>query len=439
MSSLQNEDLQAALDDAVARYVQRNPKSKDLHDEAVKSLPGGNTRAVLHTDPFPLCVRSSNRHMVTSEDEQNLVDFTGEFTAALYGHSHPVIQGAVRHVLENVGMNVSATTAQEQRFAKAICQRFGVDQVRFTNSGTEANLHALAAARHFTKKRKVVVFGGGYHGSFLGFAEGASAANNVDVDDWIVAKYNDLDSTTRAIRSNGVAAVLAEGMQGAGGCICGTPEFLACIQETASEAGVLFILDEVMTSRMSTNGLAGVQGLRPDLKTFGKWLGGGVSFGAFGGRADIMAAFDPRSPHALPHSGTFNNNTLAMHLGYAGLTKIYTPDVANEFTERGNQFLSRLNRVTEGTRLCFTGCGTVMNAHFPADGSRVITNAADVTEVRQLKDLFWFEMLESGFWIARRGLVALILETPQAELDRFVSCVEGFISRNKAFVALDSD
>lgn len=202
---------------------------------------------------------------------------------------------------------------------------------------------------------------------------------------------------------------------------------------------MLFILDEVMTSRMSANGLSGMQGLKPDLKTFGKWLGGGVAFGAFGGRADIMAAFDPRSPHALPHSGTFNNNTLAMHLGYAGLTEVYTPGVSNEFTERGNQFLSRLNRVTEGTRLCFTGCGTVMAAHFPEDGSRVITNAADVRDVQQLKDLFWFEMLESGFWIARRGLVALILETPNAELDRFVGCVEGFISRNKAFVALDSD
>lgn len=165
----------------------------------------------------------------------SLVDFTGEFTAALYGHSHPVIQRTVRHVLANVGMNVGATTAQEQLFAKEICRRFEIDQVRFTNSGTEANLQALAAARHFTKKRKIVVFDGGYHGSFLSFAGGKPAANNVDFDDWIVATFNDVDGTTRAIRSEGVAAVLVEGMQGAGGCICATPKFLTSLQETASE------------------------------------------------------------------------------------------------------------------------------------------------------------------------------------------------------------
>lgn len=132
-------------------------------------------------------------------------------------------------------MNVGATTAQEQKFAKVLCERFQLERIRFANSGTEANLHALAAARAFTKKRKIVTFGGGYHGAVLGFAGGKPGANNVDMDDWIVARYNDVDSAQKAIASEGVAAVLLEGMQGAGGGITGKPEFLRGVQEAAAK------------------------------------------------------------------------------------------------------------------------------------------------------------------------------------------------------------
>lgn len=146
-----------------------------------------------------------------------------------------MILDAVSNVLKTVGMNVGATTFQEQLFAREMCQRFGLERVRFTNSGTEANLHALAAARVFTNKRKVVVFNRGYHGGVLGFKDGKPAPNNVDPNDWIVVKYNDVDAATKAIQSEGVAAVLVEGMQGNGGCILGTPEFLTGIQDAAAK------------------------------------------------------------------------------------------------------------------------------------------------------------------------------------------------------------
>lgn len=162
-------------------------------------------------------------------------DLTGEFTAALYGHSNPVILSAINNVLQNVGMNVGATTAQEQVFARELCSRFDLEHIRFANSGTEANIHALAAARAFTKKRKVVVFGGGYHGAVLGFAGDKPGANNVDMDDWIIARYNDLESAQSAISSEGVAAVLVEGMQGAGGGIDTKPGFLEGIQDAAAK------------------------------------------------------------------------------------------------------------------------------------------------------------------------------------------------------------
>lgn len=380
---------------------------------------------------------------------------TGEFSAGLYGHNHPKIMAAIENVIKNVGLNVGATTAQEQRLAHEICSRFDVERVRFTNSGTEANLHALAAARLFTGKRKVVAFGGAYHGAVLGFKEGTPAPNNVDRDDWIVARYNDLDNAVAAIQRDDVAAVIVEGMQGSSGCICGTPEFLTGLQEAAKkvwlnfslllcqsthtnnlQAGVLFMVDEVMTSRTSEKGLSHLRNLKPDLKTFGKYLGGGVAFGAFGGRADVMAVFDPRVKGTAAHSGTFNNNTLVTHAGYAGLSMVYTPQVANEFTKMGDEWIAKLNAASEGTRLFFSGIGTLVNSHFIESGPREISNAFDVKEVMELKALFWFEMLEHGFWTTNRGYISLVLGTPQSELDRFVDCVKQFIAKHQSLLAL---
>ncbi|KAH6898927.1 pyridoxal phosphate-dependent transferase [Thelonectria olida] len=423
------------LDAAQARYVERNPQSKALHDEAIKTMPGGNTRTVLHTGPFPVAMKSGKGYQLTSEDGHTYTDLTAEFTAALYGHSNPVILSAIATALQTTGLNVGATTAQEQIFARELCRRFDLEHVRFANSGTEANLHALAAARAFTNKRKIVAFGGGYHGAVIGFADDKPGANNVDPEDWIVAKYNDLESACAAIESEGVAAVIVEGMQGAGGGITGKREFLKGLQEAAQRAGILFILDEVMTSRVGAGGFAQLHDLKPDIKTFGKYLGGGLAFGAFGGRADVMAAFDPRCPGALSHSGTFNNNTLVTHAGYAGLTRIYTPEVAVAFTKRGDDLREELNEVTKGTRVLFTGMGTVLGVHFLKDGgTRVIERGGEVEEIPELRDLFWFEMLDAGFWVVRRGFIALVLETPEAELERFVRCVEAFVTRHTDIV-----
>jgi glutamate-1-semialdehyde 2,1-aminomutase len=288
----------------------------------------------------------------------------------------------------------------------------------------------LAAARRFTGKRKVVVFGGGYHGAVLSFVGGKPAVNNVDLDDWIVARYNDVESARRAIRTEGVAAVLLEGMQGSAGAICATSEFMHAVQEVAKECGVLFVLDEVMTSRLAPSGVAGLMDLNPDLKTFGKYLGAGLAFGAFGGRHDIMSVFDPRIANALTHSGTFNNNTLAMNAGYIAMSQIFTPDVCAAFTSLGDWLLRTLGEVTNGTKCCFTGKGTILTVHFTDTGVQTIARAEDVEERWDLKDVFWMEMMEDGFLLQRRGTIALILETPKEELERFVDCTKAFLRRH---------
>lgn len=191
-----------------------------------------------------------------------------------------------------------------------------------------------------------------------------------------------------------------------------------------------------MTSRLAPGGLAELYHLKPDMKTMGKYLGGGLAFGAFGGRADIMSVFDPRPesmhPVHLAHHGTFNNNTLAMHAGHAGLTKAYTPEVCRDLNAQGDYLRMQLAAVTRGTKMCFTGVGAVVGSHFTGQGLQTLHR--DTEEDWTLKQLFWFEMMEEGFWLTRRGIYALVLGTPKEELDRFVDCVTAFLEKYRELV-----
>jgi glutamate-1-semialdehyde 2,1-aminomutase len=191
-----------------------------------------------------------------------------------------------------------------------------------------------------------------------------------------------------------------------------------------------------MTSRIAPGGLQSTIGLKPDLTVFGKYLGGGLAFGAFGGREDIMAVYDPRSPKSLAHSGTFNNNTLAMHVGHVGLSRIWKPEVAVAFNEFGDRFREDLQRVSRGTKMSVTGQGSLNAVHFLDKSTTEITCVEDIEENWNLKDLFYMEMMENGFWLTRRGSMALILGTPKSELDRFVACVERFLEKHRALVSL---
>ena len=160
-------------------------------------------------------------------------DLLGEYSAGLYGHSEPVLVEAIRATVQENGSNLGANTKHEVKYASLICERFSLDTVRFTNSGTEANLHALMAARHFTGRNKVVVFTGGYHGSVLGFST-KPIANTIDQQNFVVVEYNNISAAQTAIeRTPDVGAVLVEGMQGASGNIVGTNEFLLAVQASA--------------------------------------------------------------------------------------------------------------------------------------------------------------------------------------------------------------
>ena len=175
-TELRNADIDAALTEAKEAYITRNQKSFSRFVEATAVMPGGNTRTVLHYAPFPIGIARGEGCRLWDLDGAEYIDFLGEYTAGIYGHSHPKIRAAVDRALD-AGINFGGTNLTEAKFARAVCDRFGLERVRFTNSGTEANLLAISVGRIFTKRPNVMVFDGGYHGAVFGFAGGGSPIN----------------------------------------------------------------------------------------------------------------------------------------------------------------------------------------------------------------------------------------------------------------------
>ncbi|CAG8908271.1 unnamed protein product [Penicillium egyptiacum] len=432
--------MNSALHDAATRFIERHPESHRLHKLSLNSLPGGNTRTLLHTAPFPVFMRKGEGSELWDEDGNKYYDLVGELSAGLYGHSHPTLQKVLTDTIQNVGLSLGATNVYEQRYASLLCERFGLERVRFTNSGTEANIHCLAAARKFTGRGKIIVFRGAYHGSVLSFGNGIPE-NNIDQADWVLLQYNDSEGVREAFFQNGdIAAVILEGIQGSGGFISASLEFLRTIREESEKAGALMILDEVMTSRLAPGGLKDILGIKPDLITLGKYLGGGLPFGAFGGRRDIMDVFNPLTPGALTHSGTFQNNTLMLHSGYAGLSEVYTAEVVQSLNAQGDDLRQRLQRVFAGSKFCITGQGSLMCVHVTNIGLRAeqITCRDDVAAVEDtdLKQLFWLELVNAGFWVQSRGTITLNIAMSTTALDAFIEAVKEFCKRYRSLIVV---
>ena len=247
---------------------------------------------------------------------------------------------------------------------------------------------------------------------------------------FVKAPYNDLAETRKIVEQHKdrLAAIILEPMQGGAGCIPAEIEFLKGLRELATAHGIVLIFDEVMTSRLSPGGLQAVTGIVPDMTTLGKYIGGGMSFGAFGGKEAIMSLFDPRKPNFLPHAGTFNNNVLTMSAGIAGLSKVYTPDAAQALNERGETLRRRLNEIAQKaeTAVQFTGRGSMMNIHFTASPIRSVR---DIKHTNQdLRGLFFFDLLEHGLYVARRGMMNLSLPIGDAECDAMIRAFEEFVS-----------
>ena len=423
-----NIDIKAALAEAEERYRADNPKSLAQHRAACAAMPGGNTRASIHVDPFPLTMAHGEGARLWDLDGHEYADFLSEFTAGIYGHSHPAIRRAIEEALMG-GLNFGAHTAAEARFAEAICARFpSIELVRFTNSGTEANLMAVSRRARDHRPAEDPGLRGRLSRRRLLFPRPWQPAERaVRVSDRPLQRPRcgrgagpPLPRRTRRDPDRADAGhAPAASRPGA--------IFSPGLRALADETGALLIFDEVMTSRLAPGGLQEVHGILPDLTTLGKYLGGGMSFGAFGGRADIMEHFDPRRPDAFQHAGTFNNNVLTMNAGLVGLTEIYTPERARALNEWGDRLRERLNAVVPPARAQNAVHRLGLDDVGPHDrGRRSARKRTPARGNAALRDLFCFDLVARGIWFAKRGMFALSIALDDRDADKLADAVEDF-------------
>jgi glutamate-1-semialdehyde 2,1-aminomutase len=422
-----NLEIDAAIAEAHGRFLRANPNSAARHEGAKRALPGGNTRAVLWYEPFPLTLTGGQGCRVTDLDGNTYVDFVSEYTAGLYGHSNAKIAATIKSIADS-GWVLGGPNPYEARLGQAIVDRYpAIERVRFCNSGTEANLMALSTARAVTGRKSILAFDGGYHGGILTFAHGGSPLNAPYP--FIFAQYNDLDGTAALIceHADDLAAVILEPMMGGGGCIAAKPEFLAMLREETARAGIILIFDEVMASRLSYRGYHGMAGIKPDMISLGKYIGGGCSFGAFGGRADILDRFDPGRPDSFGHGGTFNNNVFSMAAGLTGFTEVLTEEALDRMNALGDELRDGMNALIaeRGIGAVVTGVGSIMNLHFVA-GEVKSPHDVEAGDPRLLH-LWQIESLLKRQYVTPRGMIALSLPIGRAEIIAFLDVFAEFL------------
>ncbi|MEN2975099.1 MAG: aspartate aminotransferase family protein [Candidatus Caldarchaeales archaeon] len=362
-------------------YENSTQKSRELFNRATKSIPGGVTYSIRYFEPYPLYVSRAYGQKVLDVDGNEYTDYWMGHGAKIMGHCYPPVIEAARRQLE-IGVHVGLPHEWEIKLAEQICKMVpSVEMVRFTNSGTEANMYAVRLARAYTKRSTIVKFEGGWHGGYdalhvavrppyeklnVGLTEGA-------VKDTVVLPYNDLEVAYREIKKKEIAAVFVEPVAGAGGMIPASTEFLKGLREVCDDVGAVLVFDEVITGfRLSPGGAQKVYGVYPDITIFGKIVGGGeFAIGAFGGKIEMMSLLDqiryPGSLDRVFQGGTFSANMLTTAAGYTLLSELENrPEIYRYINTLGEKLRRDINRLFEDHSAigCATGIGSLVGIHF---------------------------------------------------------------------------
>ncbi|MPY96068.1 MAG: aminotransferase class III-fold pyridoxal phosphate-dependent enzyme, partial [Acidimicrobiia bacterium] len=395
-----------------ATYRQRTARSAALAERASQVMPGGDTRTAAHHPPYSLTIDRGEGPFVWDVDGHRYVDLIGNFTSLVHGNAYPPIIEAARRQLGR-GTQWPARNEAQVELAELLVDRVAsVDQVRFTNSGTEATMLALYIARVLTGRRKVLMARHGYHGSLEEFEVGFFGHEGPET---LLAPHGDAAAFEAALDEHGaeVAAVVLEPVMGSAGLVASPEGFLGRVAAAAQAAGALFVLDEVITLRLATGGAQAREGVTPDLTAMGKIIGGGFPVGAVGGRADLLAVLDPRQPR-LFHSGTFNGNPVTCAAGAVSLGHL-TSDRIGVMEAQGERLAAGLRQGAERAGLPFSchHAGSLVQCFF----SDVPPEATLVRTDGDLVQRFHLAALNHGLFFAGRGLLALSTVIDEALFD----------------------
>ncbi len=392
-------------------------KSDTLFDKAKQFIPGGvnsPVRAFKSVGRNPIFISKAKGSKIWDADGNEYIDYVGSWGPMILGHSHPKIIEAITRTAEN-GTSFGAPTELEVKMAELICKIMpSIEMVRMVNSGTEATMSAIRLARACTGKNKIIKFEGCYHGhgdSFL--IKAGSGAMTFGVPDspgiprgiadyTLTARFNDIASVEELVSKNKseIAALIVEPVVGNMGCIPPREKFLKQLRELCTRENILLIFDEVMTGfRVSLGGAQELYGIKPDITTLGKIIGGGLPVGAYGGKKEIMQIVAPSGP--MYQAGTLSGNPLAMAAGYEMLS-ILSQDksVYKILEERSAQLENGMRDVLKKQNLNYTinRVGSMFTLFF-TDKEVVDYDSAKTADTKKFA-VYFNEMLERGIYLA---------------------------------------
>lgn len=360
-------------------------RSQALFERALEVMPGGSTRATIFFHPHPPYAAHGRGSRIEDVDGNVVVDFTNNFFSAIHGHANPKIVAAVTEAAAR-GISFGLPTEVEVDLAEHICARSpALETIRFSNSGSEAVLSAIKAARAFTGRPAIAKIEGAYHGSYdhVEVSLDSKPANWGDaaplntkyargtpdavLGDTVVIPFNDVDAAVRLLEAHGsrLAALLFDPLPSRVGLIPATAAFVAAIREATKRLGIVLIVDEIVCFRLSHGGAHPLWDLDPDLVTLGKIIGGGLPIGAVAGKRPIMDMFDVRPGKApVPAGGTFTANPVTMAAGLASLQQL-DQTAYDHLNGLGEYFRERVTNAIAATGIPaqVTGMGSLFRVH----------------------------------------------------------------------------
>lgn len=422
-----------------------NNKSELLFKRAQDKIPGGvnsPVRAFMSVGGTPRFISRAKDQFIYDVDGNQYLDYVGSWGPMILGHNQDVIKEAVIKAAEG-GLSFGAATEAEVVMAELVCDMVPfLEMIRMVNSGTEAVMSALRAARGFTGRDKIIKFEGCYHGhadSMLVKAgsgvmtSGIPSSSGVPkgcAKDTLTAIYNDLDSVKQLMEENkgDVACIIVEPIAANMGVVVPKPEFLQGLRKLCDQEGSLLIFDEVITGfRLQADGASGYFGIVPDLVTYGKIIGAGMPVGAYGGRKEIMKVISPLG--SVYQAGTLSGNPIAMNAGLAQLHILKErPEIYTDMNRMGKQLKEGLERLIQkyDAPCVVNGVGTLVSLFFTK--TPVIDyETAKTANVQAFKEYFHF-MLDQGVYFGPSQFEAAFISNAHTEgdIERTLRCTEEF-------------
>ena len=433
------------------RYLELTPRSRSIWEEAKQYLPGGDTRNSIFWAPYPIYIERGEGCHTGDADGVDRLDFIGNMTSLILGNAYPPVVQAVQEQAAR-GIVYNAPNEYQVRLAKLICQRVpSVEMVRFTNSGTEATLNAIRAARALTGNVKIAKCEGGYHGTHdvvsVSVRSDPSLSGDPDrptpvpsvgglpdevLEHVVVVPFNNTQAAREILEENAddLAAVILEPVLGGSGMVPAEQEYLDMLRDFTRKNEVVLIFDEVISFRVAPGGAQEHYGITPDMTTFGKVIGGGFAVGAFGGRRDLMELFDPTKGPVVAHAGTFNGNPMTMLAGAITLEHL-TPDVYRRLdilTERLRQGVLEVCADLE-VPVQVTGLGSIFGIHFV---DRPVRTWRDVAAAdKDLRQRVFWGLMNEGVLFTSSLVGCVSSPMGEEEVDTFVRAFRRVLERNQ--------